>query len=64
MKDYEIQTIKEIRSIGNKLLGKSDEWIRDKYREWSKANYAAGWINYGAKEFYEWATTAPMDEES
>jgi len=62
MKPYEIETIAEIRECGDKLDGKTDEWIYNKYRYWSEITFAAGWICKGAKMFYRWATTAQMGE--
>jgi len=61
MKDYQIAEIVEIRAQGSKLDGKSDEWIAQKYAEWSQETFAAGWLCRGARMFYKWVTTAPMD---
>jgi hypothetical protein len=61
MKDYQIETLEDIRACGNKLDGKSDEWLVDNYSRWSEMTFSAGWICKGAKMFYKWATTAPMD---
>lgn len=63
MKDYQIDTIQEIREQGDKLDDKFDEWVAQKYSEWSEMTFAAGWICRGARMFYKWVITAPMDVE-
>jgi hypothetical protein len=58
---YQIETIMAIRKQGSAFNEWSDIDIAHLYRQWSNENYAAGWINYGAVQFYKWATISPID---
>jgi hypothetical protein len=52
LEDYEIETVKKIRSLGSKFNNMTDEQIVDEYGNWSDKEYFAGWMNGCEEEFY------------
>jgi len=59
--EYKKKTIEEIRKLGDAFKVWSDEDIAQFYTEWSETTYSAGWIADMGRQFYEYATTTPID---
>ena len=60
LRDYQITTIKAIRSCGKAFDSWSDSDIATLYHSWSEETWCAGWMDTDGHDFYEYATTPPL----
>lgn len=66
LRDYEIETLYQIRLASRKLSWVSTSKLCNLYHEWSTRFYFAGWMDISGnskwlQRFILWATTAPMN---
>lgn len=68
LRDYEIETLYQVRLASRKLSWVSTSKLCNLYHQWSTVSYFAGWVDIsgnpkGLQKFILWATTAPMNNK-